>query len=142
MDIKQKILSLVKVDKNSECWVWQGKKDKKRGYGKTSEGLLAHRVCFTAFAGQIPDGLVLDHLCRNTSCVNPEHLEAVTQGENVRRGLAGENSRRKTECPKGHPLSGDNLVPYKLKIGKRQCLICTNEHRRANRAAKRQGNLA
>ena len=79
------------------CWIWQlciGKNG--YGYGHlpgTRQGALAHRLAYEERHGAIPDGLVLDHLCRVKACVNPDHLEAVPQRVNVRRGNAGENLR-------------------------------------------------
>ncbi len=69
---------------NSGCWFWLGALS--RGYGSLKNA-RAHRVAYEMTIGPIPEGLVIDHLCRVTSCVNPDHLEAVTQAENVRRGL-------------------------------------------------------
>lgn len=74
------------------CLIFKGHKNE-RGYGTIRDGRMkmAHRVTFEHHNGPVPDGLVLDHLCRTRDCVNHEHLELVTQGENVRRGLAGTN---------------------------------------------------
>lgn len=69
------------------CWPWLGHR-MPRGYGQVRVGTthwLAHRVAYTLTFGPIPKGMVLDHLCRNTWCVNPDHLEVVTQRENLRR---------------------------------------------------------
>ena len=75
------------VDEKTGCWVWQRAKSK-LGYGRFgTNGGLAHRIYYERENGKIPDGLELDHLCRNHSCVNPSHLEAVTHRENHRRGL-------------------------------------------------------
>lgn len=74
------------------CWVWLGQIAPVTGYGLTYTGFVprrkvgAHRAVFEAHRGPIPTGLDLDHLCRVRACVNPEHLEPVTRGENLRRG--------------------------------------------------------
>jgi hypothetical protein len=77
-----------KVDKSGECWLWQA--GKCAGYGRFfvpgSRPVPAHRWAYEALVGPIPDGLVIDHLCRNPACVNPAHMEPVTIVENVRRG--------------------------------------------------------
>ena len=82
------------------CWMWTGSTDDE-GYGLFRSGgsPLAHRRCWELLVGPIPDGLVLDHLCRVRACVNPDHLEPVTQLENVRRGA----NRPRLTCPAGHP---------------------------------------
>lgn len=76
------------------CWLWTGSKDRK-GYGRVQVAGVhtnAHREVFKAHGGVIPDGMQLDHLCRNPGCVNPEHMEPVTILENVRRQHASRNS--------------------------------------------------
>lgn len=116
-----------KVNKTKTCWLWTGSKNNK-GYGQIARGapaprnkkmVYAHRVSYEMVNGPIPEGLSLDHLCRMPSCVNPAHLEAVTHKENTLRGVgfAAVNAR-KTHCPKGHPLSGENLcvprMPWRI----------------------------
>lgn len=104
-----------------DCWIWRGSIWDGYGRIKTDEGVRgAHRVLFEIEVGPVPEGLVLDHLCRNRACVNPAHLEAVTPAENTRRG---DLSRpRLTHCKRGHPLVPGNI---KLKPGgKRQCEKC------------------
>lgn len=126
------------------CWIWRGAT--RNGYGslhvRAEDGKwrmgYAHRIMFEQIKGKIPDDLQLDHLCRNTRCVNPEHLEAVTPLVNVRRGLAGQviaaRNLSKEFCPRGHIYSGYNLI---IKPnGKRQCRKCTVRTTRIWRARK------
>lgn len=88
---------------------------------------LAHRWSYEEANGTIPEGLVIDHLCRNPSCVNPRHLEAVSFRENILRGT-GMSARHaiKTECINGHPLSGDNLI-LRSNGRWRDCRTCKRE---------------
>lgn len=114
---------LVPTD-NSLCWQWLGKLD--NGYGRfwlQGKLKLAHRIAWEQVNGPVPDKKHLDHLCRNRGCVNPDHLEPVTIGENVLRGEGySAINARKTHCKNGHELSGDNL--YNIKRGGRTCGIC------------------
>lgn len=113
------IRSRVAVESDG-CWRWLGYVNK-RGYGYCGS-LLAHRASYTAFVGQIKEGMTIDHLCRNRACVNPEHLEQVTMQINNARGFSPSALQTlRTECPKGHPLSGDNLYLYKNKRGCKEC---------------------
>lgn len=111
-----------------ECWEWTGTKT--RGYGYfylRSRNVRAHRVSYEYFVGPIPAGLTLDHLCRNPACVRPDHLEPVTQQENLLRGdTLTARSASKTHCPQGHPYQGDNLVVYEQE-GRRRCRECQRE---------------
>lgn len=109
----------------SECWVWVGGRST-AGYGGFDGGDLgysAHRWSYMHFVGPIPEGLELDHLCRNPACVNPRHLEPVTGRENKLRGTSpAAVNAKKTHCPKGHPYSGSNLRIS--RSGKRRCRRC------------------
>jgi len=116
---------------NSGCWIWEAGCNL-GGYGiffKDGRTGLAHRLSYEHFVGKIPDGLSLDHKCRNTFCVNPEHLEPVTHLENVQRGMAaivsGARMRAISHCPSGHPYIEENI--YYRKNGYRDCKICAQE---------------
>lgn len=109
---------------NSGCWLWLGTANS-QGYGTLQDDGLtirAHRVVYEAEVGPIPEGLVIDHLCRNRICVNPSHLEPVTFKENVLRGISPPaNNARKTHCPRGHALSEPNV---NRRRGYRACVEC------------------
>jgi hypothetical protein len=109
------------------CWQWT--RAKSNGYGQLmTEGRhwMAHRYTYTHLVGPIPEGLDLDHLCRNRACVNPEHLEPVTHRENVLRGMSPAALRaRSTHCKNGH-LFDESTTVLNAK-GQRTCRICNNE---------------
>lgn len=121
-----------------DCWLWAGYKSE-HGYGKYCIKIdgkwrmrYAHRLMYENFIGEIPEGLVIDHLCRVPTCVNPSHLEPVENITNILRGEAfTARNARKTHCPKGHEYSGDNLI-YKRVKGQicRRCRACHNSQNR------------
>lgn len=77
-----------KVDKTSTCWLWTGAMNKGYGVFNTGNGTKeVHRIAYQMLVGSIPSGLVIDHLCRVRNCINPDHLEVVTNRENVSRGF-------------------------------------------------------
>ena len=130
---------------DGQCWTWTGPMDR-YGYGSSRakaagirQGTSAHRVAYLLLRGDIAPGQVIDHLCRNRWCVNPSHLEMVTNQDNVLRGLGVcASNARKTHCKHGHEFSPDNtLVGPK---GYRRCRACRDEYnRRVNRSPRSQG---
>ncbi|WP_096302916.1 HNH endonuclease signature motif containing protein [Jatrophihabitans sp. GAS493] len=130
------------VEKGStdgDCWEWRGYRQP-LGYGRFRvEGrkTLAHRYAYELLVGPIPDGLSLDHLCRNPPCVNPAHLEPVTHRENVLRGEGpAAHHATKTHCPSGHAYSSENTVVDNRN--RRVCRTCKTNCQRTRRARRKQ----
>jgi hypothetical protein len=114
------------------CWLWTGTLS--RGYGHVKlhgePKTTAHRAVYQYLVGPIPDGLVLDHLCRVRNCVNPDHLEPITVAENVRRGFGPTAlAARKTHCKRGHEFTPENT--YMQSKG-RECRTCKVMHAQVN----------
>lgn len=109
-------------------------------YDQTGKG-YAHRWAYEHFVGPIPDGLVIDHLCRNRRCVNPYHLDPVTQRENLMRGDSPSSEFAITLfCPAGHMYDARNTYTHPHK-GYRACRTCGRERARARAQAKRKSHI-
>lgn len=123
-----------KVDGFGDCWLWTGERTSK-GYGRFHAGdrqVMAHRFAYEDLIGSIPVGLTIDHLCRVRHCVNPAHLEPVTNTENIRRGMGwGGTNVRKTHCYKGHPY--DEVNTRRRRDGSRECKTCMSLSRHMQR---------
>jgi hypothetical protein len=123
-----------KVHKTDTCWLWTGGKSP-NGYGHFSDRPWqggAHRWAYEHLVGPIPSGLCLDHLCRVRHCVRPEHLEPITQRENLLRGRTLQAANRaKTHCIHGHPFDDENTLIYREH---RYCRTCHRERERHRRA--------
>lgn len=115
-----------KVDRTDHCWTWTACINS-RGYGcfaVNGKAQLVHRLSYADAFGDIPDGLTIDHLCRNIRCVRPDHLEPVTLAENIRRA-----ADTKTACRRGHTLT------FRPGDRQRRCRTCENDRRRELAAA-------
>lgn len=116
-----------KVEKRNDCWLWQGQLDKD-GYGTfylRRVGRRAHRVGWYMLNGEIPEGMVVNHVCGHRNCVNPQHLDLLTPRENAlkdSRSLGAINAR-KVHCPEGHEYDREYS-------GQRYCSICEAAKRR------------
>jgi len=113
-----------RIDATGDCWTYDGAHSNS-AYPHNGDGLL-HKQMWERLVGPVPEGMELDHLCRNTKCINPDHLEPVTHGENIQRGFGFGNGKKYELCHKGH----DDWSGSK----KRYCRTCSHERTRRYRA--------
>ncbi len=138
-DPHRRFWAKVGVSTEDSCWWWNGYVNRK-GYGRfhvsvEAGAVQAHRFSYELRHGSIPAGMTLDHLCRNRACVNPDHLEPVTNRANVLRGdgPTAENAV-KTHCPRGHAYTAENTY-RKPGSGYRICRRCGRGAAAARRAS-------
>lgn len=119
------------------CWEWAGARDE-QGYGRfklARDGgrprwVRAHRWVYEQLVGQVPPGLQLDHLCRNRACVNPAHLEPVTNRINWLRGESPSAVSYRTDtCTAGHPFTPENTYIRPSRPNQRECRECKRARR-------------
>lgn len=123
----------------TECVEWPGPKFR-GGYGRFGPQ-RAHRVSYEWEYGPIPDGLQIDHLCRNRACILPEHLEAVSAGENLRRSLMPlirALDRAMPNCPRGHAYDEANTYTHN---GCRRCRKCAAIFQKERRVRNREHRI-
>lgn len=150
----EQFMARVGVGNPDECWPWLGPVDKDTGYGEVRRNYRlyrVHRYAYELHHGPIPAGLVIDHACHNDSgctdvpcahrrCVNPSHLEAVTQSLNTERGRSGSHNSDKTHCRQGHEYTPENTAPQHNGRGRR-CRACSNARSIAKNARRKAARL-
>lgn len=142
----ERLMRKIELVPFTTCWIWTGACFS-NGYGNVKvpnqrKNQVAHRAVYEEIKGPVDKSLVLDHLCKNKFCVNPDHLEAVSQKENLDRAGTIDKLRKaakirgqKLNCKRGHELSGANL--YIQSNGGRRCLACSKITNKANIDAKK-----
>lgn len=126
---EKRFWSKVALPNEQGCMLWlRGLRDGRYGcFGLNGKTVQAHRISYTLAYGEIPDGLVIDHVkdrgCTSPRCVAPEHLEAVTQAENMRRGDPNAHQKAKTHCPANHLYDEANTYQYPTRV-ERACRAC------------------
>lgn len=130
MTREQRFMDKISPEPNSGCWLWIAGVTTREGYGQFWDGnkiIYAHRFSYERVNGNIPEGLHIDHLCNVRCCVNPDHLEAVTLQENIKRrddrGRQVSHNKHKTHCIRGHLFDEKNTY-VRNDTGARMCRKC------------------
>lgn len=138
---------LKRIQFGDGCWQWTGGKAGRMKYGhlvRHGKHYQAHRAVYVMMGGVIPKDLMCDHLCRNVLCVNPSHIELVTNAENLLRGtgLPARNAR-KTHCKYGHPFNAENTITEIVKGVRtgRKCRTCSRNRSTRRRAAAKLNSI-
>ena len=136
--VEERLVPNIHYLASGECWLYVDSKADYPSFHDGSRTIGAHLWAYLHWVGEIPEGYQIDHLCKQTRCVRPQHLEAVTPQENtLRSNSPSALNAQKVECPKGHPYSGKNLVIDSR--GARRCRECTNYIARERKRRKRLG---
>jgi hypothetical protein len=144
--VKDRFWSKIDRGTRDQCWMWKGYLNPKC-YGsfnfKPLGRVSSHRFAYHLTKGRVPTDLVVDHLCRNRACCNPEHLEPVTHIVNIQRGNSGISRKMATQgmthCGRGHEYTPENTYINK-KTGYKRCKACKNLRHRAVSLARRGNN--
>lgn len=150
--LEDRFLDKISVGYENGCWEWQGAKSV--GYGKIMTQAQpipvlvgAHRISYELFRGKIPDGLYIDHLCRNRACVNPSHMETVTNRENIRRTPRIAQRAKEMTCAHGHDLKEWGVLRVDPRTtdpesGYYRCKLCSRENALAYHYKNRDERVA
>jgi hypothetical protein len=135
-----RFVAKIQCDDATGCWLWTGALAS-HGYGNFGVAMgttrYAHRLAYEQWRDAIPRGLVIDHLCRVRRCVNPWHMDVVSNRENILRGngpaVQRARHRNQVRCVRGHDITGENV--WRDARGYRHCRLCFRARRDEARAS-------
>lgn len=143
--VEQRFYKFISPEPNTGCWLWTG--TRVDGYGVIAtakrKSVKAHRLSFEMLKGPLLDGLLIDHMCRNRACVNPEHLRQVDRRTNNLENSMGQSAinAQKIMCNHGHTYTEENTKIYLKEDGsikKRECIACAKRRNMARYKAKHE----